>query len=205
MARTCVERHGQRIGERGRPDREDVAADLGADAAEQLARDGADRDPRSGFAGAGPLENVPDVAVPVLGDAGEVGVSGARPGDDRAIDAGRVGGRRRFDRHGALPVLPVLVGNEQRDRRAGRHAVADAAQDLGAVGLDRHAAAAAVAELPPAQLRGDGREVEGQAGRNALEDRDERLSVRFAGGQKSQHRMFHSIRNISTVPASRRR
>ena len=116
---------------------DDVADDVGADAPEQLAGDGADGDARSRFARAGALEHVADVVVPVLDDAGEIGVPGPRPRDGRAIDAGRLGRRRRLDRHRALPVLPVLVRNEQRDRRAGRDAVADAAQDLRAIGLDR--------------------------------------------------------------------
>ena len=59
---------------------------------------------------------------------------------------------------------------------------------LRAIGFDRHAAAAAVAALAAAQLRGDGVEVDGESGRHAFENRDERLAVRLAGSEKSQHR-----------------
>ena len=72
------------------------------------------------------------------------------------------------DVHRALPVLPVLVGNEQRDRRAGRHAVADAAQRLGAIGLDGHPAPASVAGLAPAEFGGHGIEIDGETGRQCL-------------------------------------
>jgi hypothetical protein len=43
--------------------------------------------------------------------------------------------------------------------------------------------------LTPPELRGDGIEVECQASRHALEDGDERFSVRLAGSEKSQHRI----------------
>ncbi len=91
------------------------------------------------------------------------------------------------DDHRLLPVLPVLVRDQQRDRRAGRHAVANAAQRLRAIRFDRHAAAAAVAALAAAQLGGHRVDVDREARRHAFDDRHERLAVRFAGGQKSQH------------------
>ena len=65
-----------------------------------------------------------------------------------------------------------------------------------AVGFDRHPAAAAVAALAPAELGGERVEVDREAGGHAFEDRDERLAVRLAGSQKSQHSRVHSIRNI---------
>ena len=110
-----------------------------------------------------------------------------------------------FDGHRPLPVLPVLVGNQQRDRTAGRHAVPDAAQDLRAIGLDGHPPAAAVAGLAPAQLRGDRVEVDREARRHAFENGDERLAVRLAGGEKSQHRAFILSNSVETTSAGRRR
>src|SRR5882672_4481091 len=112
--------------------------------------------------------------------------TGARHG--RTVGAGSVGWLVRFDMHCPLPVFPVLVWNQQRDGCARRDAVANAAQRLGAIGLDRHATAAAVPALASAQLGRDSVEVHRQSGRNALENRDERLAVRLAGSEKSQHR-----------------
>src|SRR5262249_11753446 len=89
--------------------------------------------------------------------------------------------------HRALPILPVLVGNQQRNRPTRRDAVTNAAEHLSAIGFNRHSTAASVARLPPAQLRGHGVEIDRQARRHAFENRDERLSVRFSRGEKTQH------------------
>ena len=78
------------VGSAGGADREDMAREPDADLREQLPRDGAGRDARRGFARAGALEDVAHVAAAVLGDAGQVGVAGARPGDRRAPRAARI-------------------------------------------------------------------------------------------------------------------
>src|SRR5207249_8684014 len=58
------------------------------------------------------------------------------------------------------------------------------------IGLDQHAAAAAVPGLPPPQLGRDGIEIDREPRRNSFEDGDERFAVRLAGGQKTQHSRF---------------
>ena len=63
------------------------------------------------------------------------------------LGAGRAFGHLRLDVHRLLPVDPVAVADQQRDRRAGRAAVPHAGEDLRAVAFDLHAAAAAVAAL----------------------------------------------------------
>jgi hypothetical protein len=65
--------------------------------------------------------------------------------------------------------------------------MSNAAEYLGAIGLDRHAPAAPVPALTTAELDGDLVDVDRQSCRHSIEDRDERLTVRLAGGQKSQH------------------
>ena len=112
---------------------------------------------------------------------------GTRAGDHRPIGARGVGRLLRLRVHRPLPVLPVLVRNEERDRRAGRHAVAHAAERLRAIGFDGHTPSAAVAPLAASQLRGDRVEVDRQTGGDALEDRDQTFAVRLAGSEKSQH------------------
>ena len=100
-----------------------------------------------------------------------------------------VGVRRRLGpgAHRLLPVHPVAVLDQHRDRPADRLAGADAGEDVGPVGLDRHPAAAAVAALPAAQITGDAVEVDGKPGGDAFENDDERAAVRFASGEKSHH------------------
>src|SRR3569623_503970 len=51
-----------------------------------------------------------------------------------------------------LPVLPVVVGDGHSDRRADRLAVPDTAQDVGAILLNAHTAAPAVAFLTSPEL-----------------------------------------------------
>ena len=165
----------------------DVADDVGAELAQQLPGDGTDGDTGRGFACAGPFEHVADVVVAVFHDAGEIGVAGPRPGDDGPIGSGCVRRLFRLGIHRPLPVFPVLVRDEEGNRGAGGHAVPDTAERLGAIGFNRHASPAAVAALTAAELRRDGVEVDGQAGGNAFEDRDEPFAVRLAGGEKSQH------------------
>jgi hypothetical protein len=80
------------------------------------------------------------------------------------------------------------------------------AERQGAVGFDRHAAAAPVPGLPAAQLRRDRFEVDRKARRHPFENRNERLAVRFAGGEKAQPSALHSIqkhgRHFCTVVAT---
>ena len=83
----ALERDRQRIGDGGRSDPDDMADDLGADGAEQLTRDRADRDARRRLARAGALEHVAHVVVAVLHEPGEVGVAGARTRHRRPVGA----------------------------------------------------------------------------------------------------------------------
>ena len=165
-----------------------MAHDLGAELFEQLARDGADRDAGGRFARAGALEHVADVVVAVFHDAREIGVAGPGPRHGRTVGSGRAGRLLRLHVHRALPVLPVLVRDHQGDRRAGGEAVTDAAERLGAVRLDGHAAAAAVPALTAPQLGRDRFEIDRQTRRQAFENGDERLAVRLARCEKTQHR-----------------
>ncbi len=126
------------------------------------------------------LEDVAHVALLVLLRADEVGVAGARQVDLRDV---------LLDRPGVHPLLPVgvvAVGDLQRDRAAERASVADAGGDLGAVALDLHAPAAAVAELAARHV---GVEVLGrqrEARRQPLHEAGEARAVRLAGGDQSE-------------------
>ena len=76
------------------------------------------------------LEDVARVVAIVLEDAGEVGVAGthARDGAPARGVRDRVVARRGI--HDLLPVLPVAIADEHRDRRADRLAGAHAGQKL---------------------------------------------------------------------------
>ena len=55
-------------------------------------------------------------------------------------------------------------------------------RDVGLVGLNLHAAAAAVALLAPPQLAVHEIQIDGHAGRQPGDQRDQRLAVGLAGG-----------------------
>ena len=116
----------------------------------------------------------------------------AWPGRGRVTGALRApvasGGGSGADVHRVLPVGPVAVAHDQRDRPAQRLALADAGQHLGRIGLDGHAPAAAVAALASLEIGGGDRRIDHQPRRQPLDDDDERLTVRLAGREKSQHR-----------------
>ena len=113
-------------------------------------------------------------------------MSRPRARDGRPLDAGRVR-LADTDRHRPLPVLPVFVGNEKRNRRAGRHAAPHAADGFRAIRLDRHPPSAAVAPLPAAEVARDRVDVDGQSGGKPFENHDQRPPVRFASREKPQH------------------
>ena len=120
--------------------------------------------------------------------AGEIGVAGTRPRHGRLARPGGVGRRLGADVHRVLPVGPVAVAHDQRHRAAERLAFADAREHLGRIGLDGHAPAAAVAALAALEVGGGDRRIDRQPRRQPLDDDDERLTVRLAGREKSQHR-----------------
>ena len=161
-------------------DRCSVRVDSNAELLEKPPADGSDRDARGGFAGGGAFEDVADVVEAVLHRAGEVGVAGAQACDALGVSLVRA------DLHDFAPVVPDAVGDNHRDGAAQRAAVADAADELGVVLLQLLALRAAVAALAPLHLDGDVLLGDGHAGRDALKDGDERLSVRFAGGKETQ-------------------
>ena len=70
-----------------------------------------------------------------------------------------------LDVHRLLPVRPVLVFDQERDWRTGRATAPHAADNACAIGLDRHATAAAVAALTAPQILRDLIKIDDQAPR----------------------------------------
>ena len=118
-------------------------------------------------------------------------MAGAEAGD--ALDLGVDG----FDGHLLGPVHPVAVRDPEGDGRAEREAVADAGGDLGAVLLDLHAPAAAVAALAAGHVDGDVVLGEGQAGGEALDEGGEALAVALAGGEEAEASHQEACRSSS--------
>ena len=80
----------------------------------------------------------------------------------------------------------VAVPNDERERRTQRAPVPEAGQHLDLVGLDLLARTAPVALLTPAQVLFDALALEQEPGRKPGHDRDERRTVRLAGGGERQ-------------------
>ncbi len=144
------------------------------------------RDPGCGLPGAGTLQDVPRVAAVVLEDAHEVRVSGPR----KIVWPQSLGvglGPRRDGAHRRRPVLPIAIPNEHGDRRAQGLAQPHARDHVGAVGLDLHATAAAVATLSAAQLGVDVTlHVQRQPRRHPFEEGDQPAAVGLAGGSERE-------------------
>lgn len=66
----------------------------------------------------------------------------------------------------------------------------DAGEDVGGVGLDLHAAAAAVSLLTAPEFAVEELLIDFQAGGDAGQEGDERLSVGFSGGEVAQHKFL---------------
>ena len=62
-----------------------------------------------------------------------------------------------------------------------------------------HSPPAAVAGLAAAKLGGDGVKIERQARRHSFENGDERLAVRLAGGEETQHQTEFILIVVRTV------
>src|SRR5262245_20125409 len=164
-----------------------MTGDTHTESREQLPGQRSGCDARGGFARARAFEYVADIGVSVLDRAGKIRMPRTRTRHVGPFAAGRAFWRLGLDVHRLLPVHPVAIPDEERDRRASGHAMTNAAKDLRAVALDLHASATSVAALPPTQLRVERIDVEGQTGRHAVEGDDERLPMRLAGGEKPKH------------------
>src|SRR5579875_782939 len=131
------------------------------------------RHARGGLAGAGALPHDAEVAMAEFQRAREIGVAWARDGDRRWVFV--------------LPVGPVAVLDPQGDRRAGGHAVRHPAAQLGAVALDQHAPAAAIAALTASQVLGDRLFAERYARRHSVQQYGQARTVRLARREKPPH------------------
>ena len=112
----CVSQR-KAVAHRDGSNRYDVADDVGAELAEELPGNGADRHTGRGLAGAGALQHVANIVVTILHDAGKIRVPGPGAGHRGSIGTRGISRLLRLRVHRPLPVLPILVRNEERNRR----------------------------------------------------------------------------------------
>src|SRR5205823_6142469 len=106
---------------------------------------GAHRHAGGGFARAASLQHVADIGEVVLERSGQIGMPRPRTAHG-ALLFGRSGLQGR---HGFLPVLPVLVPDDERNRSSQALAEAHARHEVDLVGLDFHSSAPPMASLAP--------------------------------------------------------
>ena len=177
-----------------------MAGDGDLEGFQELSRHRAGGDPGGSLARTGPFQNVAKIRTFVFGRARKIGMPRPRTGDRRPpviVGGVGVGGR---DPHRLLPVTPVLVVHFERNRATERLAVAHTRQDLGAVGLDRHAPTTSVAALPATHLVSNSVEIERQSGRDAFENHDQPATMGLAGREKSQH-VAHIVHEVIAASA----
>jgi len=96
----------------------------------------------------------------------------------------------RLHRQRFLPVLPILVLEQDRNRRPDGQAVVDTGQNMRSVGLNLHATPAPVTLLPPPEFPIDELLVYRQSGGQTRQKCDQRLAVRFSGSEIAQHKQL---------------
>jgi hypothetical protein len=117
--------------------------------------------------------------------AGEVGMTGpwryellVFPGKIRGI----------LDGEGFFPIGPVAIFDAQRHWSANGLTVAHPREDVGAVFFDFLAAAAAVTELASMEFVVYEVNVNGKRRGQSRDEGKQSLSVRFTGGEETEHR-----------------
>src|SRR5580704_11737761 len=160
-----------------------MAENVDAEFAEESLCEGADGNTRRRFAGGSALEDIASLGKVVLQSAGQVGMT--RAGRSYPLVPGRVA---LAYGQGLLPVLPVSVFKLDRDGRANCHAVSDAGEDVSRITLNLHAAAAAIALLPPPEFTVEICLVDFQPCGQAREESDQSFAVGFSGGEVAQHK-----------------
>jgi hypothetical protein len=149
------------------------------------------------LASARSFQDVAEVALTVFHGAGVVGMAGARVRKRLTAAGQRV--------HQFANVFEVFVTNEDRDRRSKGASSTQAGEELHLVRFDFHPAAAAVAALTCAQRRVDGGDVDDEVCGEAVEDADERRTVRFARREIPEHgAAFDAFGRPSAAAAERR-
>ena len=133
---------------------------------EHAARDCTRRHPRRRLARAGALERSSTIGREILQASREIRVTGPRS--------------RHRRRLGWIIDAAVFVDDAQRNWRADRAPLPQSAEKLCNIALHLLPRAASVATLPARKLTIDARCIDGEIGRQPVDDGDKRRTVRFA-------------------------
>src|SRR5579859_2210947 len=162
-----------------------VAADFNPELAQEHLAERAGGHARGGFARARTFEHVANVAEAELDHARQVGVTGPQPGHRRRWFG------HRFDVHLALPVCPIPILDDHRDRPTHGQTVSHAGDDLHAVVFDLLTPTAPVALLATGEVDIDVLSQNGEPGGQVLDEDGELWAVRFAGRDHAQVAQAH--------------
>src|SRR6266705_1763059 len=86
-----------------------------------------------------------------------------------------------------LPVFPIFILQENRNRRADGLTATHSGNYACSIALYLHASAATITLLTSPEIAVEKVLVDDQARRHAREHRNQELSVRFPGGREAQH------------------
>src|SRR5215472_5896210 len=161
------------------PDLKNEAAHCDAEHSKVLPRDLAESDAHRRLARARALQDVAQIGVPELQAARVVGMTRTRPRDRLTAARQRI--------HERADVLEVPIADDDRKRRPEGHAASQPGEEFDPVVLDLLPATAAVTALTRGERGVDRRDIKTQACRYAVDDPDERRTVRFARGHVSDH------------------
>jgi hypothetical protein len=157
-----------------------VRANLHSDCAQKALRYSAACNSGSGFSRAGSLENIAHVVKSVLPDAGKVGVSWSW----------KVNGWNLFrDRPGVHPVRPVFkvaIDHIETDGSTHRLSMPNTGRHFNAIGLNLHAPAASMSELPAREVEIELLTIELESGGNSLDNAGKSGPVALPGGDQSK-------------------
>src|SRR5579864_833890 len=92
-----------------------------------------------------------------------------------------------LDGQGLLPIFPITVLDAYGNGRADRFSMAHAGQEFSLILFDFLPSAAPVSELPPVHLAIDEFQIDRNARGQSGDPGNQRLPVRFAGREESQH------------------
>src|SRR2546425_23082 len=121
-----------------------MSLDFSAEFTQQRLRQRSHSHPRRGFSGARPLQNIARVVKIIFDRSRQISMSGTRPGERFLLIFRAL---RVFHRQSLGPISPIFVANDDSDGRPDGFRMSHSSDDFDAIGLNFHAAAAAVTLL----------------------------------------------------------
>ena len=172
-----VERHRVSILKACATNLGDVAVDDDAEVTQEGAGDGAGGDTCGCLARAGTFEDIAQILAVVFDPGREIGVPGPGTCHGGATGTGQTLVRGSLDAHRVLPVNPIAVPNQQRDRASESFSAPNTRENFHAVLFNGHPASAAVPQLTTGKVGIDVVGRKRKTGRNTINDHHKRGTV----------------------------